>query len=122
MCFKRVLVVTRTSDSIEAEVADIRWPTIRFGNRGPCSFPFSFYAGQAVVNVAGEAVVSVDAGVDDAAAPAVAVPLVVAVEGVALPGPQPEKITTLGTLLDRVTGHYCELPGMARGTASPVCT
>ena len=78
------------------------------------------YTRQAVVYIADEAVVSVDAGVDDDAAPAVAVPLVVAVEGVALPGPQPEKITTLGTLLGRVTGHFLKFPSMVHGTAAPV--
>ena len=115
------IVTTRTSDSSETEVADIHWSSI-YGKTGLISTGLSFNAGQAVVNVAAEAVVSVDAGVDDDAAPAVAVPLVVAVEGVALLGPQPEKLATLGTLLGRVTGHYCELPGMAHGTAAPVCS
>jgi len=102
------------SESIETEVADARWS----GRRGP----FSFYAGQAVVDVAAEAVVSVDAGVDDGAAPAVAVPGVVAVEGVALPWPQPEKLVTLGTLFGRVTGHSLKIPRMAHGTTAPVCS
>ena len=83
------------SESIETEVADARWS----GSRRP----FSFYAGQAVVNVAAEAVVSVDAGVDDQTVAHAAG--LVTVERMALPWPQPEKLETLVTFLFVMSRH-----------------
>ena len=61
------------------------------------------YTRQAVVYVADEAVVSVDAGVDDqTVAPTAGL---VTVERMALPWPQPEKLETLVTFLFVMSRH-----------------
>ena len=77
------------------------------------------YTRQAVVYIADEAVVSVDAGVDDEIAAARAdARSVVAVEGMTLLRPQPQQLPTLWTLLGRMSRHILEFIKMIVGALS----